>query len=49
MSLGQGMAMVAAGATAGHYAPSLVIAASGAVGAVVAIAIALTGRGHAKG
>jgi MFS family permease len=41
MSLGQGVAMVAAGAAAEHYTPSLVIAASGAIGAVVAIAIAV--------
>jgi predicted MFS family arabinose efflux permease len=42
MSLGQGVAMVAAGAAAGHYAPSLVIAVSGAVGAVAAIVIAVS-------
>jgi hypothetical protein len=39
MSLGQGMAMIVAGAAAGRYAPSFVIAASGAVGAAAAIAI----------
>jgi predicted MFS family arabinose efflux permease len=42
MSLGQGVAMIAAGAAAGHTSPSLVIAASGAIGAVVAIAIAVS-------
>lgn len=42
MSLGQGVAIVVAGALAEHYAPSLVIAASGAVGAVAAIAIAFS-------
>ena len=41
MSLGQGVAIVTAGALAQRYAPSLVIAASGAVGAVAAIAIAV--------
>ncbi len=40
MSLGQGVAIIVAGALAQHYAPSLVIAASGAVGSVAAIAIA---------
>lgn len=39
MSLGQGVGIVVAGALAEHYAPSLVIAASGAIGAVAAIAI----------
>jgi predicted MFS family arabinose efflux permease len=42
MSLGQGVAIVAAGALAEHYAPNLVIAASGAVGAVAAVAIAFS-------
>jgi hypothetical protein len=42
MSLGQGVAIVVAGALAEHYAPSLVIAAGGAVGAAAAIAIALS-------
>jgi predicted MFS family arabinose efflux permease len=42
MSLGQGVAIVVAGALAERYAPSLVIAASGAVGAVAAIAIAFS-------
>jgi predicted MFS family arabinose efflux permease len=42
MSLGQGAAMVVAGAAAEHFAPSFVIAASGAIGAVAAIAIAVS-------
>ncbi len=42
MSLGQGVAIVIAGAATEHYAPSLVIAVSGAVGAVAAIAIAFS-------
>ena len=42
MSLGQGVAIVVAGALAEHYAPSLVIAAGGAVGAAAAIAIAFS-------
>ena len=47
MSLGQGAAMVLAGAAAGHFAPSFVIAASGALGAVAAIAIAVSrARAH---
>jgi predicted MFS family arabinose efflux permease len=39
MNLCQGVAWVMAGAVAGHYAPSFVVAASGALGAVAAIAI----------
>lgn len=39
MSLGQGTAMILAGAAAGRFSPSLVVAFSGAVGAVVAVAI----------
>jgi len=46
MSLGQGVAMVAAGAAAQRLPPSYVIAASGALGAVAAIAIAV-GRARA--
>jgi hypothetical protein len=41
MSLGQGVAMVVAGAAAEHYAPSLVIAGGGAVGVVAAIGITI--------
>lgn len=47
MSLGQGLAMVVAGATAEHYAPNLVIASSGALGALAALAIAVSrARAH---
>jgi predicted MFS family arabinose efflux permease len=49
MSLGQGTVMILAGAAAQHYAPARVIAVCGAVGAVLALAIALTwarGRGR---
>jgi predicted MFS family arabinose efflux permease len=42
MSLGQGAAMILAGAAAERFAPSLVIAASGAVGFVVAAVLALS-------
>ena len=41
MSLGQGVAMILAGAAAQRFAPSLVIAVSGAVGATIAVLIAL--------
>jgi MFS family permease len=47
MSLGQGVAMVVAGAAAEHFAPYFVIAAGGAVGVVAAIAIAV-GRPRAR-
>jgi hypothetical protein len=43
MSLGQGVAMILAGAAAQDHAPSTVIAVSGALGAVVAIVIAASG------
>jgi len=42
MSLGQGTVMILAGAAAQHYAPARVIAVCGAVGAVLALVIALT-------
>jgi predicted MFS family arabinose efflux permease len=42
MSLGQGTAMILAGAAAERFAPSLVIATCGAIGAAVALVIALT-------
>ncbi len=48
MSLGQGTVMILAGAAAEHVAPARVIAVCGAVGAVLALAIALRwthGRG----
>lgn len=41
MSLGQGTAMVLAGAAAAHFAPAMVIATSGAVGAVAAALLAV--------
>jgi len=40
MSLGQGIAMIAAGAAAQHFPPSAVIACSGAIGAIAVVAIA---------
>ena len=42
MSLGQGVVMVLAGAAADHHSPALVISVCGAVGAVLAMAIALS-------
>jgi predicted MFS family arabinose efflux permease len=48
MSLGQGSAMIVAGAAAQRYAPATVVAVAGALGAVVAILISarrLSGRG----
>ena len=39
MSLGQGSAMIVAGAAAQHYAPATVVAVAGALGAVAAILI----------
>jgi len=42
MSLGQGTVMILAGAAADHYSPAWVIAVCGAVGAVVALAIAIS-------
>ena len=42
MSLGQGTVMILAGAAAQHYVPARVIAVCGAVGAVLALAIALS-------
>jgi MFS family permease len=42
MSLGQGTAMILAGAAAEWFAPGLVIAVGGAIGAVAAIVVALT-------
>ncbi len=40
MNLGQGTAMILAGAAAGHFAPATVIAVSGAIGAVAALVVA---------
>jgi len=48
LSLGQGTAMILAGAAAQHHAPARVIAVSGAVGALVALAIAV-GWAHDRG
>jgi predicted MFS family arabinose efflux permease len=42
MSLGQGTVLILAGAAAQHFAPARVIAVCGAVGAVMALAIALS-------
>ena len=42
MSLGQGIVMILAGAAADHHSPARVIAVCGAVGAVVALAIAVS-------
>jgi predicted MFS family arabinose efflux permease len=50
MSLGQGIVMILAGAVADHHSPASVIAVCGAVGAVAALAIALSwsrDHGHA--
>lgn len=46
LSLGQGTAMILAGAAAERVSPSLVVAASGAIGAGVALVILLTPRAH---
>ena len=45
MSLGQGVAMIMAGAAAQHYPPAVVIAASGVLGSIAAAAIKF---GHAR-
>src|SRR5262249_24126970 len=42
MSLGQGLAMVVAGAAAGRFSPSYVITGFGGVGAVVALTFAVS-------
>ena len=47
MSLGQGAAMIMAGAAAQHYPPPVVIAASGALGVIAAAAIKF-GRIHTR-
>jgi hypothetical protein len=41
MSLGQGVAMILAGAAAQRFTPSAVIAASGVIGALAAVAVAI--------
>jgi len=43
MSLGQGVVMILAGAVAEHHAPARTIAVCGAVGAMVAVAVAVSG------
>ena len=48
MSLGQGTAMILAGAAAQHFAPATVIAAAGMLGAVTAVVIAVTGTSRQK-
>ena len=48
MSLGQGTAMILAGAAAQHFAPAAVIAAAGALGAVTAVVIAVGGTSMAE-
>lgn len=48
ISLGQGIVMILAGAAAQHYAPARVIAVCGAVGTVVALAVAV-GWAHERG
>ena len=45
MSLGQGAVMILAGAAAQHYAPARVIAVCGAVGTVMALAVAVGASG----
>lgn len=45
MSLGQGAAMILAGAAAGQFAPSLVIAVGAAIGAIAAVVIVLARPG----
>jgi MFS family permease len=44
MTLGQGTAMIIAGALAQHYAPATVTAAAGAVGVLAAVAIGMRSR-----
>jgi MFS family permease len=48
MSLGQGTAMILAGAAAQRFAPAAVIAAAGALGAVSAVIIAMSGVSRHK-
>jgi len=42
MSLGQGIVLILAGATADHHSPALVISVCGAIGAMLALVIALS-------
>jgi predicted MFS family arabinose efflux permease len=48
MSLGQGAAMILAGAAAQHFAPAMVVAAAGAVGAITAMVISMTGSSRSN-
>jgi MFS family permease len=48
MNLGQGAAMIIAGAAAQHYAPSMVVAATGVLGVIAALSIALTNRSQVE-
>ena len=48
MSLGQGAAMILAGAAAQQFTPAVVIAVAGALGAVTAVAIAVGGTSRSK-
>jgi MFS family permease len=48
MSLGQGAAMILAGAAAQHFAPTTVVAAAGVLGAVTAVVISATGSSRSK-
>jgi MFS family permease len=48
MNLGQGAAMIVAGAAAQRYAPSMVVAATGVLGVIAALSIALTNRSQVK-
>jgi predicted MFS family arabinose efflux permease len=49
ISLGQGAVMILAGAAAQHYAPAQVITVCGAIGVVVALAVAVSAKRSAPG
>jgi predicted MFS family arabinose efflux permease len=49
MSLGQGTVMILAGAAAQHHAPARVIAVCGAIGALVAVAVAVSASRKSDG
>lgn len=49
LGLGQGAAMIAAGAAAQHVAPTIVVAAAGTLGTAAALALNLTGRSRQYG
>jgi hypothetical protein len=44
LSLGQGIAMIAAGAAVQHFTPAAVVAAAGVLGTAAAVAVSMTGR-----